>query len=365
LASVEKYYQILGISPNATLKDVIRAYREKALQLHPDRNKAPDATQQFILLEEAYKYLRQLKEGKIKPQTGYTQQEEFAKWWAREQENTRIRAQERARMRYQEFLNSHEHKIEMAIDHLTNVLVAIITSLIVFVLPVYLISTEGGTGILLTFIVLAVTSPLTLPVFSQLGMLKESIRQFKPSLVTLLTENLAKRLLGIKYYYVVLLTVANIFILFTIVVNTVLPHITIAIIYAMAILAGFVVCYFSKTYERSHQYFYSLCVAPIIIGLLFALNFTVSFNPHKETHRYVPKNSPYERMEYKKTSAIKFRDNKYSNYYGLRVFYSYDKIKMGNEITYTFENGLLGIRVLKDYEIRWVEDEEPDEAEDF
>lgn len=56
--SARDYYVVLAVSPLAMPEDLQRAYRERAKTLHPDRNKAPDATAQFQLLNEAYEVLR-------------------------------------------------------------------------------------------------------------------------------------------------------------------------------------------------------------------------------------------------------------------------------------------------------------------
>ncbi len=37
------YYGILGLEPTCTAKDVRNAWRKKALKLHPDHNKGPNA----------------------------------------------------------------------------------------------------------------------------------------------------------------------------------------------------------------------------------------------------------------------------------------------------------------------------------
>jgi len=57
-ASTAGYYGILGLTPDATLAEVKKAYRKLARQHHPDRNNAdPGAIDRFRRITEAYEYL--------------------------------------------------------------------------------------------------------------------------------------------------------------------------------------------------------------------------------------------------------------------------------------------------------------------
>ncbi|MEK7565757.1 MAG: DnaJ C-terminal domain-containing protein [Patescibacteria group bacterium] len=51
------YYQILGVSKNASDAELKSAYRKKALEWHPDRNKTSGATEKFKEINEAYEVL--------------------------------------------------------------------------------------------------------------------------------------------------------------------------------------------------------------------------------------------------------------------------------------------------------------------
>src|SRR3979409_2339800 len=51
------YYEILSVSRSATDDDIKKAYRKLALQYHPDRNSAPEATERFKEATEAYQVL--------------------------------------------------------------------------------------------------------------------------------------------------------------------------------------------------------------------------------------------------------------------------------------------------------------------
>jgi hypothetical protein len=57
-ASTADFYAILGLTSDATLADVKKAYRKLARQHHPDRNNAdPSAIDRFRRITEAYEYL--------------------------------------------------------------------------------------------------------------------------------------------------------------------------------------------------------------------------------------------------------------------------------------------------------------------
>ncbi len=51
------YYDVLGVSRQDSEEDIRKAFRKKAMEYHPDRNKAPDAEEKFKEINEAYQVL--------------------------------------------------------------------------------------------------------------------------------------------------------------------------------------------------------------------------------------------------------------------------------------------------------------------
>lgn len=48
------HYQILGVSNDASTREITSAYRKLALQYHPDRNKSPQANEMMLRINTAY-----------------------------------------------------------------------------------------------------------------------------------------------------------------------------------------------------------------------------------------------------------------------------------------------------------------------
>ena len=57
MAEKQDYYEVLGVSKNASKDEIKDSYRKLAMQYHPDRNKAPDAEDKFKEISEAYAVL--------------------------------------------------------------------------------------------------------------------------------------------------------------------------------------------------------------------------------------------------------------------------------------------------------------------
>ncbi len=51
------YYEVLGVNKSASTADIKSAYRKKAMEWHPDRNKSTDAEEKFKEINEAYEIL--------------------------------------------------------------------------------------------------------------------------------------------------------------------------------------------------------------------------------------------------------------------------------------------------------------------
>lgn len=57
LVNAEDFYKLLGISRRATNKEIKKAYRQKSLEFHPDKNKAEGAADKFAQINRAYEAL--------------------------------------------------------------------------------------------------------------------------------------------------------------------------------------------------------------------------------------------------------------------------------------------------------------------
>ena len=51
-------YEILGLSPDASEQAIKNAHRRLARKHHPDKNQAEDSHEKFLLIQEAFEFLK-------------------------------------------------------------------------------------------------------------------------------------------------------------------------------------------------------------------------------------------------------------------------------------------------------------------
>ena len=71
MSSKRDYYEVLGVSKDASQSDIKSQYRKLALKFHPDRNKSEDAAEHFKEVSEAYAVLSDPKKRQVYDQYGH------------------------------------------------------------------------------------------------------------------------------------------------------------------------------------------------------------------------------------------------------------------------------------------------------
>lgn len=334
----EKYYKILGVGPNATLAEIKRAYHLRAKELHPDRNKSPNANQDFDLLHDAYDYLVGVKTGKIA--AGHSKQEDdFVKWWRQQEARTRQAARTRPRTgwpRYKQREDVEDDTTNDAVNTVSNVFLLLGTFVLTIVIPVCAIILKGWTGFWVSVIIIFVTLPVTATVIPQLSRLRDYVHNLKGSFIMVSKTN---------WFMVMLLIVLNILLFFNITLNTLVTGTFLFFFFALLPLATYIAfLYPLKNYKYyNRKLTISFCLLPLAVNLVLLVNYLVSFNPVNEHHFFGPDG---------RSIAIRLENNEYDDYVGVRFFVNDDKpAARGNTIVYTFKEGIFGLRVMTAHEI--------------
>lgn len=340
---IEKYFEILSIGKNATLSEIKKAYKRKAKLLHPDVNKSDNAHEEFILLNEAFEYLQHLKTGKLYSQktNTYTRSKhgfnDFEEWERVERQRARERAQEHAQMQYEAFTQTEYYKNMMALSLIVDLISVLLVIFIFIGAPLLGFLSYGIGGLIAGIFVIFVTVHYwtDIIIYNRPQII---LKELVPSII---------RISKTKMFQVVMVTMLNVFLLFHIGFNTLVTIWSLCILFGVFISIGYLIGKKIKT--RFYKRMIILGIAPGLINLFLLFNFIFSSNSVVETysfkHEIQPTNSGWQ-----KTTLIKLQDNMYPNFIGIRLFMDFEKMKSARRITYRFEDGLFGIRVMKDYE---------------
>lgn len=323
------YYAILGVKPGASKNKIKKAYRLKAKKLHPDINPSPDAKKQFLKLSEAYQYLIDFRPNKPRTRDFEKKQE----WRKNTQEEIRKRAEEYARMKRREFLKSKAYRINKAemvvFEHIYYVFSIFI--LIGFVPTAYILG--GKIWLYVSLFFWLCFWPVWTFAFKFYKLF--DIDEFVDSLKIISKINGSWSLLaGFTIVWTTLFVFSNtLFHFSTLLAVAFLPIITVPFIVERAIYLKFKLSGLNR-----------FLLIPTVICLLFCVNFYIPlFN-------YQTNNYELGRR-FGNPPIIKLPNNLYEEYVWALMFLDEEMLSRKTQIELTTYRGILGIKVIGDYEL--------------
>ncbi|MFM2225209.1 MAG: hypothetical protein RJA07_1411 [Bacteroidota bacterium] len=326
LSMLHDYYKILGVSEQATIEQINKAYRTKAKQLHPDINPHPNAHQQFVLLNEAFEFIKNNKQNNTK-----STDENFTNWWQNEKQKANERAEQQARMRYKEYINSDEYRYLNSLNILLDHVGFLFTLIVPVLLPLMFYKWYGINALVPAAILLVFASPY---VIEGWGLRKKiNFKRLRLSIFYLVRFDDFK---------LIWLTILNVWLFWNYTLVTMINLKFILLIYLLALIICLLLWYFKfKNKIKLSLIVLLIGISPFIANSVFIINYYISFNTKEEKYEFV----------LQRGAIIKLENDAYDEFTFIRFFPDPDRIGGNRFIKLTFANGIYGWRVLKDYEL--------------
>lgn len=206
-------------------------------------------------------------------------------------------------------------------ETILKLIIVLVISVLVFVSPFLLYFNYKKTGIIMYLVVLIMLSP-------SIAFTYKNLIYFK--------ANEIKNALTSSKTYVGILAVLNCFIFFAIGLNTLISTYWLIGLYALTNIPIYL--FYKKKLELKLTIFFGA-----LISMLLIINYFTVSNIKEEQYRYFLNRA---------TSTIYLENNKYEEFYGIRVFWTNTEVSDFNTITYEIGEGIFGYRVVKKYRFK-------------
>jgi hypothetical protein len=214
------------------------------------------------------------------------------------------------------------------------------------VLPITAIIIKGTEGAVISGIAIFLTLPITVNIFRSV----KTISFWRFLLAV-------RQLVGTQIFQLCFLVGLNLWIIFRVGLQTLIPVYSLI---GLFLITSFICClllYLKQSGKvRKRTGFVSVVVGASMVNTALLINFVFSQQPSTEKHHFVKSMegakgaSGKSRFYLQHTTLIMLDQQKYDAYPGIRVFSDYEQMKNATYIKYTFRKGLLGIRVVTDFE---------------
>ncbi len=334
---IQKYFDILGIKSYTTKDALKKAYRRRAKELHPDINTSPTANEEFILLNEAYEYLSNKGAGNtfIYKQRTYSNEESYQQDWEKEQkERARAKARRYAKMKREQYMNSAYYKKTEALGLILDLILNFIGLVIIMTFMGTIIIMGRWYGLLFAVFLFILTYSKWKALITSL--IIKDIEEYKEAIGIIVRS---------YYFQKMALGVLNIVLFFYCTINTLIPPWYFLWMMILAQGTFFTINqYLKKNWYKTSKQLIIFGVAPLLFNFPFWANYTFSSDHQTETYYFHNHGSEFQNL-------ILLEQDHYAEFPQIRTFIDANPARYHNRITYHFENGLFGFRVLKDHEL--------------
>lgn len=328
-----KYYEILGISPDASVQEVQEAFVKKARKVHPSKNESEESRNQYELLKKAYYYIIGVKTGRIPLEkkiknldTGFELKHYQARVFPFKD-----------RKQGYKIIRKPTQKEQKDIDTMT-ILLAYASIVFTFLMwpiwPILIAQQETRKIELVTLVFIIMTSPFIIMPWRSL---RKKTKEAKRAAFERLSRSVFLYLI-----FGFLISLIG-FVLF--VSRTLIGSFEIAFIFCVPFFVCFVLLPMAMENFINKSRLICFVIWPLLFNLFFAFNFIYS----KPSHILVVS---YEESE-KDNYLVHFKGNKLDEYYHIRFFYERQYLlKHYSKIDFKVSRGCFGINVMKSYEFQ-------------